>query len=343
MASLKKRGDTYYISFFTKENGKRKQKAFSLGTTIKREALKKKIEFEEQYARGEIDPFNGWNPKKVVEQKRKQLRGTYMSLAEAADKFIDERSQANETTKKDYRRHLNMLKDQLGSTMPITQIVEDDIREFCFKPGLKPATQASYLRHLKVFFKWLYEKKYLKENLTKNIKAPKPPKNISQKTISEEDLEKIFIAFDKHTAKMKAIGFAKNPEQQRRWFKPMIAMIYYCGLRAKEAVNLTWDNIDLKEGYIRIINTEKTNTKSGLDRSIPIRKELQPYLKEWFKVQGKPEEGYAFPSATGFSEWQKMDSLALSKSFKKFVREAKLPDTITLHGLRHSCATDLVA
>ncbi len=59
-------------------------------------------------------------------------------------------------------------------------------------------------------------------------------------------------------------------------------------------------------------------------------------------MQGKPEEGYAFPSATGFSEWQKMDSLALSKSFKKFVREAKLPDTITLHGLRHSCATDLL-
>ncbi len=224
------------ISVFLQiENGKRKQKAFSLGTTIKREALKKKIEFEEQYARGEIDPFNGWTPKKEVEKKRKQLRGTYMSLAEAADKFIDERSQANETTKKDYRRHLNMLKDQLGSTMPITQIVEDDIREFCFKPGLKPATQASYLRHLKVFFKWLYEKKYLKENLTKNIKAPKPPKNISQKTISEEDLEKIFIAFDKHTAKMKAIGFAKNPEQQRRWFKPMIAMILLLWTQSKRS------------------------------------------------------------------------------------------------------------
>jgi integrase/recombinase XerD len=39
-----------------------------------------------------------------------------------------------------------------------------------------------------------------------------------------------------------------------------------------------------------------------------------------------------------------MDTLALSKSFKKFVKLAeRVPNTITLHGLRHSCATDLLA
>jgi site-specific recombinase XerD len=38
-----------------------------------------------------------------------------------------------------------------------------------------------------------------------------------------------------------------------------------------------------------------------------------------------------------------MSAGSLSKSFKKFVRLAdKVPNTVTLHGLRHSCVTDLL-
>ncbi len=46
MASLKKRQDKYYIRFFKTIDGKKRQKAFSLGTTIKREAEKLLIEME---------------------------------------------------------------------------------------------------------------------------------------------------------------------------------------------------------------------------------------------------------------------------------------------------------
>jgi len=158
MAGLKKRRNTYYIRFFKKINGKRKQKALSLGTKIKREAQKLLIEYEERFERGEIDPFNGWTPKKEAKKKRQQLRGKYVPLHKAADQFIEQRSQANQTTKDNYRRHLNMLEGQLGRTMPVTEILEKDIREFCFRSDLAPATQASYLRHLKVFFRWMHEK-----------------------------------------------------------------------------------------------------------------------------------------------------------------------------------------
>jgi hypothetical protein len=40
MASLKKRGDTYYIRFYKKINGKDKRKALSPGTTIKKRSSK---------------------------------------------------------------------------------------------------------------------------------------------------------------------------------------------------------------------------------------------------------------------------------------------------------------
>ncbi len=153
MASLKKRNGTYYIRFFKKIDGKRKQKALSLETKIKREAQKLLIEYEEKFERGQIDPFQGWTPKKEAKKKWQQLRGKYIPLHEAGDKFIEKRSQANQTTKDNYRRHLYTLEDQVGRTMPVTEILEKDIREFCFRDDIKPATQASYLRHLKVFFR----------------------------------------------------------------------------------------------------------------------------------------------------------------------------------------------
>jgi site-specific recombinase XerD len=292
VASLKKRNGTYYIRFFKSVDGKPSQKALSLGTSQKREAEKLLIEYEERFERGEIDPFNGWSPKIEAERKRKKLSGKYISLEKATDLFINARSQANQRTKDNYRKHLKMLMEVLGRTMPVTQIVESDIRNLCFRSDLAAATQASYLRHFKVFFKWLFENDILKVELTKNIKAPRIPQKITQKTVSKEELELIFEAFDKYYKMVIEKGHVTKPEQQRLWFKPMIYTIYYCGLRAKEAVNLTWKDVSIKEkstdggfGIVRISNTGKNTSKSGKERIIPIRKPMYPWILQWYKVK----------------------------------------------------------
>lgn len=352
MASLKKRNGTYYIRFFSLVRGERKQKAFSLGTSLKREAEKMLIEYEDKFQRGEIDPFNGWSPKEEVELKRESLSGKYMSLSKASKLFLKNRSHVTQKTRDNYEKHLIMLMDQVGKTMPVTQITEEDIRDFCFKPKLAPATQASYLTHLRVFFKWLFEKRILAKNITDNLKKPKVPQKISQKTVSREQLDLIFKAFDTFYKEQEKAGAVTKPHQRRHWFKPMINTIYYCGLRAKEAVNLTWNDVILETptkknkeyGIIRVTNSDSNTTKSKLERVIPIRKGLYLSLKQWYKDQGEPKNGYVFPSATGLNKWSKMDPGALSKSYKKFVKKAEeIPDSPTLHGLRHSCATDLLA
>lgn len=322
-----------------------------MGTTIKREAEKLLIDYEDKFERGEIDPFNGWTPQKEAKKKRQQLHGKYIPLHKAADQFIEERSQANQNTKDNYRRHFNMLEDQLGRTMPVTEILEKDIREFCFRSDLAKATQASYLRHLKAFFRWMHEKKILKKDITSDIKPPKVPIKIAQKLISKEGLNEVFKAFDKFYKEQDENGNVTKPHQKRLWFKPMINTIYYCGLRASEAVNLKWTEVDLKGnstdpddlGQIRIINTDDHTTKSALERVIPIREPLKPWLVQWHKDQGEPTDGYVFPSSTGLNRFQGMTPGSLSRSFKKFVRKAKkVPNTVTLHGLRHSCVTDLL-
>lgn len=352
MASLKKRNGTYYIRFFTRQGGKRRRKALSLGTKLKREAEKMLIDYEDKFERGEIDPFNGWTPKMEAQKKRNKLSGKHISIKKATDEFIRKRSQANQTTKDHYQRIFNMFMEKVGTTMPVTQIIENDIRNFCFKPALSNSSQANYLCHLKVFFKWLKKEGILKEDISKDLKPPKTPQKITQKTVSRKELDRIFKAFDAFYKEHIEAGSVTKPYQKRLWFKPMISTIYYCGLRAKEAVNLTWNDVKFEHskkkkddyGYIRIANTKKNTTKSGKERIIPIRKPLYPWLKKWHDDQGKPSDGYVFPSASGLDEWSKMDPLALSKSYKKFVKKAKeVPNTPTLHGLRHSCATDLLA
>ncbi len=351
MASLKDRNGTYYIRFSRSINGKRKQKSLNLGTDNQREAQKLLWEYEDKYQAGEIDPFNGWSPKAEQRKRRRERRLSNMNLSEAADMFIEQRSQANQQTKDNYRRHFNMLEDLVGSTMPVKQILEMDIREFCFRSDIAKATQASYLRHIKALFNWMEKRGIVDENITKNIKPPKVPKRISQKIISREELDRVFEAFDKFYKEEEKKGHVSKVHQKRLWFKPMINMMFYCGMRASEAVSLRWKHVDLEgdpdepedHGHIGIYNTQDNTTKSGLERIIPIREPLKPWLVQWHKDLGEPKDGYMFPSSTGKNRFDGMTSGSLSRSFKKFVRLADdVPDTIHLHGLRHSCATELL-
>ena len=351
MASLRERNGTYYFRFSESIDGNRKQKSLCLGTDNEREAQKLLWEYEDRFRAGEIDPFNGWSPLDEQRRRRRKKRLRNMSLSEACDMFIEQRSQANQKTKDNYRRHFNMLEDLVGSTMPVREILEKDIRELCFRDDLAKATQASYLRHIKALFNWMEEKGIVKEKVTENIKPPKVPKKISQKIISREELDRVFEAFDKFYKEQEKKKHVTSGHQMRLWFKPMISMLYYCGMRASEATNLRWAHINLEgdpddpddHGHIGIYNTTDNTTKSGLERVVPIREPLKPWLVQWHKDQGEPEDGYMFPSSTGKNRFDGMTPGALSRSFKKFVRLAEnVPDTINLHGLRHSCATDLL-
>ena len=79
MASLRKRKGVYYIVFTRRENGKLRQKAFSLNTTRKSSAEKFKVKYTEAYALGEIDPFSGWTHKLKMERARASLHGSIRS------------------------------------------------------------------------------------------------------------------------------------------------------------------------------------------------------------------------------------------------------------------------
>ena len=338
MATLQKRNQIYYIVFSKRIDGKLYQKKFSLSTKRKREAQKKKLEYEELYMEGKIDPFQGWTPEKHEQHKKNvKARPDAITLTDLTDIFIKQRTQANKVTKNNYRRHLDMLMDQVGETMPVTMITEGDIRDFCFKDHLANATKRSYLRHIKVFFRWLKDKGYVKHDVTENIDKPKKQSNISDKTISEAELQEVFKQYRQDILEKKKKGHIKRVHQTRVWFRPVVMTAFYAGLRVKEIVNLKWQDLDFDNQQLTV-----TGTKSGDERTIPIREKLYSVLKAWHRYHGYPKKGLVFASMKAYAENIAMDKLNISRVFKSYVKAAGLKDTINFHGLRHSCGTELM-
>lgn len=342
MASLKKRSKKYIIQFSKRVDGKIIQKSHSLGTNDKRIAERLKIKYEDMYEHGEIDPFSDWSPAKELSRKRDELEKRHMNLETAANKFIEERSQANEVTKKGYRTMLNILIDSIGGTLPISMLKAKDIRDICFRPDLANATQRSYLRHYKVFFKWLFDNKYTESNIIVEIKPPKPVERIVDKIITKSDLHRLFHIFDQHIAKNIEAGFINHENQKMHWFKPMISTFYYTGLRSKELINLRWTDINEDFKFLLVNNSNAVTTKSGKVHRVPIRKPLAIILKDWKKMCNAEPDDYVFSNVRSVVGKQKMSSTRISHTFKRFARMANLPEYCNIHGLRHSFGTDLL-
>ncbi len=332
MASLRKRNSTYYIVFAQRFDGKLEQKAFSLGIKRKATAERLKVQYQEQYALGEINPFNGWSPSQEIEKARAAPVGT--TLEEMAELFLQNRSHVRERTRKGYRWQLDKLIEEVGRTMPVRLITDQDVRGYCFKTGYSTATKTTYLRFRKMFFKWLKDTGYVDHDICERIKYPKQDQNTSDKIISEDQLHQIFAAF-KETQRKRTK--ADKRHGLHVWFKPMMATFFYAGLRRREGVGLTWDKIDLEQGYLYI-----SGTKSGKERVVPIRKKLIPYLRAWHRVCGRPRHELVFFKEVVGERKIPLTGDNVTKTFKKYARAAHMPEAVNVHGLRHSCATELL-
>jgi integrase/recombinase XerD len=114
--------------------------------------------------------------------------------------------------------------------------------------------------------------------------------------------------------------------------RTMLSLIYACGLRRSELLNLKPKDVDSKRGMLTI-----RNAKGRKDRLVPISEKVIEMLRNYYKAY-RPEvwlfEGQF--SGTPYSE-QSIQSV-----LKQAVRTAGIKRPVTLHWLRHSYATHLL-
>ncbi len=104
--------------------------------------------------------------------------------------------------------------------------------------------------------------------------------------------------------------------------KPIIKVAYQTAMRRGEILNLKWDRVDLKEGFIRL-RPEDTKTTEG--RLVPLNRELM----EMFKAMPR-----GLPGVRVFT-YEGKPVISIQKDFDEARHAAGLED-FTFHDLRHT-------
>lgn len=114
--------------------------------------------------------------------------------------------------------------------------------------------------------------------------------------------------------------------------KALFAVIYDCGLRAFEACNLCWNDIDFNRGQVHV-----RLGKGRKDRVVPISDKTLQVLRAYRKTY--PSINLVFKS---FGSNKPINPAYIRKVLKDALHRAGLDETLTTHSLRHSFATHLL-
>lgn len=183
----------------------------------------------------------------------------------------------------------------------------------------RPSTRGNLWRSAAGLLGALYETEHIKTQPVPNrlITVPYDP---LPTILSEADIEHILELIDCTT-------------HQGRRDRAIYELIYSAGLRVSEAVGLKWADVNLNErlAYIRQAKFDK-------DRMVPLTHEAVEMLKR-FRATLEHTGGYVFEGLHGH-----VHTSSVNKRFKELARTAGVyRQGVTVHQLRHACATHLIA
>ncbi len=202
----------------------------------------------------------------------------------------------------------------------------DDLQHFAVQlheHQIGPTSQARILSGIRSFYKYLLLSGEIEQDPTELLESPHLGERLPE-VLSTDEIDQI----------QKCIDLSK-PEGQRN--KTIIEVLFSCGLRVSELVNLKLSNLYLEEGFVRVMG------KGSKERLVPISSKAIRELKYWFvdrnlmKIQ-QGEEDYVFLNRRGKHLTRTMILIML----KRQAVAAGITKTISPHTLRHSFATELL-
>jgi integrase/recombinase XerD len=214
-----------------------------------------------------------------------------------------------------------------GKKVSPKKIQSKDIREFMqwiALMGLSAKSQSRILSGIKAFFRYLILENELKHNPTDLIEAPKVGRKLPD-TLSREEVITLLESVD-----------LSHPQGERN--RAMLEVLYGCGLRVSELINLKLTDWHQNEGFVKVIG------KGNKQRLAPIgsiaEKHLTTYLQQIRSHQKrvKGHENFIFLNRNGKQLSRVMvfyiiKDLAIKNNFQK---------KISPHTFRHSFATHLI-
>lgn len=361
MATLQKRGRYYYVRWQKVVGDARLNVRKSLKLRYKDQAEKALETLERLEEQGIIEPYSPeFDPVKSLKEFNNKGTGLKInSVRQAADYFYQKKAHLSKATIRNAKKrtmdnsgayeqaieHFITLND-IADLSPLL-VKKHHFEKVIFKPKIKPATRHFYFKQLRVWWNKLLEWEIVKNNYFPAIKKDLPEKrqNARPKMLTKNELHIIFKKFDEELSRKRKIKEYDSSRTQH-WFKPLMAIYFYCGLRKHEAAyksdleysGLKGQNLYFENGNLEMIYLPPT--KGRKERSIPIPDPCRQHIKNYLKIRGKVGyDDYLFIYQGGRREGYPVTGARAYRQFKHYLKKAKLPKSRTLHGMRHQRVT----
>lgn len=189
------------------------------------------------------------------------------------------------------------------------------------------------LSSLRGFYRWLALNGRIEEDPASVLQGPKVPKRLP-KVIRPREMARLLGLYAARDAQ--GNPREQTPEDMRNL--ALLEFLYACGARVSEASGLTLDGVDFELGQVKVFG------KGAKERIIPLHDMALSAMRAYLvsarpKLLGSSSSEFFFVSTRG----NQMGPDAIRKMFKKSLRAAGLPETLTPHDMRHTFATDMLS
>ena len=233
----------------------------------------------------------------------------------------------SENTLDAYMSDLQKLLDYVGSEgLHVLDVKLDDLRNFVaalVDIGISARSQSRILSGVRTFYTFLILDGYIEDDPTELLEWPKIGEHLPE-VLSVAEVDRLEQACD----------LSKWEGQRNR---TIIEVLFSCGLRVSELINLRLSDLFLDEKFIRVMG------KGKKERLVPISESAVKELQYWFMDRNlmkiKPgEEDFVFLNRRGGH----LTRMMIFTIVRRLAEAAGIEKTISPHTLRHSFATALL-
>jgi integrase len=209
-----------------------------------------------------------------LNKEKSEKRAEQITLEQALEEYVVDRV-LRPNTILDYRKVIRLYaSDWKNKALAdiTTQMIKDRHRKVANEVGPIPANKLG--RYLRLLFN--YSMKHL------GLKLDGNPVALEWKN---EPRKKSFLKASQVPVWVKAVSELPSPVMQ-----DCFMFLFYTGLRKDECLSLSWDMVDLENGYFTVLDSV---AKNGDELNIPITRQLATILKRRAALR---ENDFVFPS-----------------------------------------------
>ncbi len=208
---------------------------------------------------------------------------------------------------------------------PLPEATDEQIQEVILtyaQSGRSARSQARFISSLRRYFRWLVLTGKRADSLERVLQAPHWGKPLPH-TLTEREVERLLAA----------------PDQT--WLgqrdRAMLEVLYACGLRVTELVELRLTSVNLRQGVLRVLG------KGSKMRLVPLGMAAQDAIQSFMTegrsgLLGAKISDVLFPTHEGVA----MTRQAFWYRIKHWARVAGIETPLSPHTLRHAFATHLL-